>query len=526
MRTRADTIFVFIGVFIFVAMGLFVVFLYTIPNFRPWGLNGVFVNNRWMTFVGDEFNHIFRQRNMIIESTNAEIFIRVRKIGFEDEARVQVFEDANGIAFNSMARTQVDFMESLDAQGVPFTRIVVREPVGAVRRTARVFINLMRDPDPEVEAALPAYNFILRTGGSPVTFSHDPDAEFMRIENLTVNGTGHVQLPGVVAPTASNPNPFRLEVGNLNIDSPNASVNLLSPIDGHTNIIGHSRNITLGNVTSMNIQGNHAVTVANASGNIDVGREDNLASGTFRVTGTNSGERIFVRASTINFNVNRANRLDLSTNGGTVIVNRLASRTVAARVRMGSGNLTLGSRADGHGVYGDIDINKTLGGMNITFANSSYATGSSLIRAHDGDINLHGTRGLVDVVIASLGNANVNVGFMDTVWLPTESSRIMVEGAREPNAAGRITVALLNNLGAQFHFRGASSIIDNITPGAGEPQNCINSDHRGPGNPSGTLEDYHVDAGCYLHRIDRGRGDGRVIHLRTQSTITINGGTF
>ena len=167
MSRKASFVMMSIGCLVFIGIGLFLIMLWTVPAFRPFGMDGIWIQSKYMTYIGDEFDHIFRQRNMVIESRSAEIIIRVRKIGFEDEARVQVFENANGISFNSISRTHVDFLESLDENGVPYSRIIVREPRGAISRTARVYINLVR----EEGVIQNPYNFTLETGRSPVTFN-------------------------------------------------------------------------------------------------------------------------------------------------------------------------------------------------------------------------------------------------------------------------------------------------------------------------------------------------------------------
>ena len=514
MNSKFGIIMGAVGLVIFVSLGVFVVILYTVPKFTPFGMSGVWTQNKYMTYSGDEMEYIFRQRNMIIESSRADIIIRVRKIGFEDRARVQVFEDANGVSFNSLRRTQVDFLEELDENGVRFTKIHVREPSGMMSRTTRVYINLQRDygiPDYEQ----PPYNFVLNTRQSRVLFEHDPDAQFMRIEKLVVHGTGNVTLPAPVAPTPTNPEPFVLEVGDLEVNSQSSHVDCRSLITGHTKIKGASRNIILGDLQTMDVDGTtHRVTLNNAQGNINF----QVLTGSLTIQNAHNGN-LTVAAGTINLTVRDTLRLKLDAREGTVRVDRVRT---TSDVTMERGSLTLGSRADGLGAVGDVKVKKDRGGVIVNFANS--ANGKLEIEAIDGEISVHGARNIVDIYVPSMGNANVTVAFAAMLWSSADTSRIVIEGAREWRSWGQVNIKLLNDISASFHFRGAGSIVDKVTPNrTTEPGNCINdAQHKTPTNPNGTLEDWqHSNANCRIENIPLGSGGGSLLHVKTQGTITI-----
>ena len=490
---------------LFVTTGTFIILLYVVDGFRPFGMNGIWVQSRYMTYVGDEMDHIFRQRNMIIESERAEIIIRVRNIGYEDEARIQIFEDANGVSFNSINRTHVDFLEVLDEYGYPFTKILVREPSGVMRRTARVYINLKRDYSPALRYA--PYNFVLNTGRSPVSFQFDPSAEFLNIENLVVHGTGQVTLP----PPPTTVNPFRVNIHNLIIDSPSARVNHRGVVTGETIVRGVSNNIVLGNIQSLCVYGTrHNVSVFSAT-DIDF----NVVGGS--ITVRDEARALYVRGADVNVSASTLYSFFHYTNTGRVAINSITTRTELTSVRMLGGALTLGTRGAGHGVFGNVDIYKRVGGMNVTFANDDLATGSLTIRAIDGNINVHGVRGLVDIYIPSMGDANVSIGFSRVV----ANSRVIIEGSREPNRFGALNVILLGaDTGASLHMRGSMAIMNHIdTTTVG---NCINHNHRTPTRPVG-LEDWETDAHCTITSI---RGGGGLLHLKTQNTITLRAGMW
>jgi hypothetical protein len=509
----------------FALCGLFVILLYTVPSFTPFGMDGIWIRSKWMTYIGDEMEYIFRQRNMIVESENTEIVIRIRKIGYEDEARVQVFEDANGISFNSTNRTQVDFLEVLDEDGAPYTKIIVREPQGILSRTARVYINLKRDPM-ILDINQPPYNFVLNTGHSPVRFEYDPSAEFMKIDTLVVRGTGKVTLPAPVQPTPELPNPFELRVGNLEIDSPNSAVTCLSTVYGLAKVRGGSRNITLGDIQSLDVDGD--INRVYVNGNVNGNAFFDGVGGALRIGGVCNGN-VRVRAQDVDLDVRDAIRLDIQSTAGHVKADKVRD---SSKVVMESGSLILGSRDNGYGVWGNVDIEKKYGGASVIYANDIYANGELKIRAIDGEISAHGVRGYVDIVIASMGNANVRVGFFDIVdkILPGSSgspsvllnSRIIIEGSRQPDDYGKITVVFLDpNLGARLHIRGTSTVEDKITEGREtEPDNCTSHQH------NGSLADWEYNSLCHLEPInDMGRPLS-VLHLKTQTKIEIRAGIY
>jgi len=532
------------GILLFVSGGVFIILLYIVPGFTPWGMNGVWVQSRFMTYFGPEMDHIFNQRNMIIESSRAEIIVRVRTQGFGDEARVQVFENANGVSFNSLSRTHIDFLETLDEDGVPATRIIVREPRGVMTRTARVFINI---PSDRIGDAHP-YNFVFNTGASRVTIEADPTiTNHMQIDNLTITGTGHVLIH-----SATTANQFDVRVANMTINSHSANVVYRGHVTESVRINGSSRNITLGAIGTagvarpapgaalpnlpevLHVTGfSHNIGFQSAEGHVLF----DSTRGSLNVGDAIWGElEISHSAAVIDLNAHTIGRLvvpNLPT--GSISISRITSTSY---VRMQTGHLNLGVRGADLGVFGNVFVHKYFGGVNVTFANSNLATGSLFIRAHDGQINAHGTRGHVDVEISSMGMANVRVAFASIV----NNSRIIVQGSRQPGGIdnGRIDVVLLSGgsgvtMNGMLHIRGAYNLTGNMTlPTTGF--NCTNSDHGFPGQ-TGYLPDDEIDAGCIVLPFGiSGRSNffpwsptasqfHNVIHLLTHSSININTGS-
>ena len=464
-----------VGIILFCVL-LFLLFIFVIPGFKPFGMTGVWERSKYTKYL--DLDDIFIERNMIIESQNTEIIIRSRKIGSGDEGTITVFENANGISINSMDRTQLDFMHVLDEYGDPYTKIIVREPRGAMSRTARVYINLKREimtPDSEQDA----YNFILNTGRSTVRFEHDAETESVKIKKLVVNGTGDVSLP-----VPRNSMDFTWVVEDLEINSRDASVNCKPLIKGQVRMIGNSRNLTLGNVEgSVWVEGRwnnvyvDKVGVEIGGGGVsEAGDAIRFISNTGRLyVYNNCVGRLYARSNEATINVRRANKVDIEVKHGSVAVSGVSGITeeyvieklfptlpesyiineetlnVDARIIMDSGNLILGHSAGMSawatssselGVYGHVYINKKDGGANVTFANHATAVGNCYIRAIDGSFDVYGVRGLVNIFVTSAARyARVNVGFVEIV----PNNVIIVDGSKEPDRGdGDVTVYLMH----------------------------------------------------------------------------------
>lgn len=495
--------------FVVVVVGIFVICLYATPNFRPWGMSGVFIQNKYMTYVGDKLDYIFEQNNLIIESDSAEIHVRVRKDDQMDKGYAQVFEDSNGVSFNSLNRVQLEFYESHDQKtGEAYVKIKVREPKGLMAsRVARVYINL------KSEHLLAYYRLILNTNRSNVTFDADDDAAKLNIQKIDINGTGRVEFA----------KPLKTEITTMNITSSGANVNCTAPIRDVT-INGNSRDVRFGVIEN-------DLTVTGASNNVSaesIGGNVKIVSthSTLYVTKNVAGN-INVTANTNNLTVASADaqvtligtRTDELIADGSIYIGRVFGNSF---VRMDKGSLTLGSRSQDMGVYGNVDVEKRFNGLEIVYANESSATGSCTVRAYDGTINVAGARGLIDIVTTSMGNADVNV----SIAVLTPNSKINVEGSREPNHYGHVVVKFLaDGEGAvatnSFYAVGSSKFTC-----AGSVDELKNSTVNQAGEVteyrvyklSGTIASPSVSA-------PTNNGTG-ALRIKTANTITIGVGTY
>jgi hypothetical protein len=507
MTTRGVRIFlaVVLGV-ILMLVGFFILLLYIVPELRVGGVTAVFERSKYTTYFGDGIDAAFSERNMIIESHNTEIVIRIRKIGFEDEARIQVFEDANGIAFNSMKRTQVDLLHYLDEDGVPYTKLILREPEGAVLRTAKVYINLKRDPNIP-DGQQPAYNFILNTELSKVSFEYDPEAEFMQIDKLVMNGTGFLTLPEPLKATTQNPKPFELNIGEFEVNAPIASVTCKSKITRTFTVNGNSTKIILGEVGDVAVNG--------TTNNIyvdKVGRDLSFNSkyGILQIYEQCAG-RVLVRSQTVKVNIRKTNDLDVETYNGSVSVNGVSG---FSSIKMEDGVLALGVRAYANaasndlGVYGNVFIEKKYGGASVIYANYASANGSCTVRrAYDGNFNIHGVRGVVDIEVAAMGNANISVGFSAIA----PGCVINVLGSREPLKFGEIAVVLLDeNLGITLRVENTYTATDFIPLSKG-----------GGGGVTDNIKNYNI-----YHEHYTIRAGSHTVIARTQSKFSLQQGTY
>jgi hypothetical protein len=460
MTKRASLILLGVCITIFVGFGGFIIMLYVIPNFRPMGLSGVYVQSKWMTYVGPEMEQIFQQSNFVIECDRTDVIVRIRKAGYQDQGRVQVFENANGIAFNSMKRTQIDFMQVMDPEGIPYSKIIIREPQGAVSRKAKVYINL-KSEHVSAHDATAGYNFILDHGKSSITFEHDDAAADLYIDTLKVFGTGSVNLT----------KPERTHLQYLDIESSGGNVNCKSEVMRLTKIRGNA-SVSLGDVQSLDVVGReNRVTAAKVNGNVSF-----ESNGSLSVSGEVLGDIVAHADRRIAISAAKANSLTVLAPEGKGVFSdyrekipgidwlvptgsiSIGAITTDAVVGLDAGGVTLGGTGDGKGVIGNVKIEKRHGGMTVNF--SRLGGGTLTARVVDGNIRVTGQRGLCDIIASSFGGSNVDVGFAAI----TAGSRIFIYGSRTPADGGKITITLQATapakLGANIYLKGSYSATD------------------------------------------------------------------
>jgi hypothetical protein len=508
-----------------VVIAFFIISLFTFENFQPMGMSGVFIQSKYMTYADDaKLEHIFSQTNFVIESSSADIHVRVRKRGYGDQGRVQVFEDANGISFNSLKRTQVDFYEKLvdisSSHRERYAVISIREPKGLVSRTAEVYINLLSDN--VVNPSALQYNFILNTGRSRVVFEYDESATDLHINNLYVNGNGSVDVV----------EPYRAEITNLEING-NSTVKILSKVNGLTKIRANA-SATLGDINSLTVDGTTNTVSANRiDGNVNF-----QSNGSLNVTTECTGNVVVKSPENFSISAGIVRRLDVSAPDGrgresreenalyrlTANVNlNVAKITHGAVVRAESGSIflggtgtqTYGSGATAQtvtlGVDGNVDIEKVYGGLTVNFAKTptgEITNPSVKIRAVNDNINVNYIHGLCDIKTSSAGTANVYVSFMDMV---VGANNINIYGSRRPQDQGFVTVTYLRAPDAETGFRSRLTV--------------LNSRKIDVYNQSGSVIPNELENG-QLYGVNGGNGDDPLLTIRTQGLVSVKQGTY
>lgn len=422
-----------------VVIGLIVLMLYLLPNTSIGGIRSVYMKNQFTNYYGAEIAQIFDplRRNIIIESDNTPVTIRIRSDGQGDENSVTVFEDANGITFNSVNSTRLNFMQEYGDDDLVYTRISVVAPKGAVIRDARIYINL------KDENSGHGYNFILRTGKA-VSFEADAPSQVIIINKMVVEGSGHVAAPAAVV----GKNSVIMKVGELIINGNNTSVNCRADISRDVTINGTSRGIELGNVMgNVNIDGNsHYVSMGDVSGSVKhTGTYGSLKAKTI-------GGNLNVTGEQIDVNVGQVVNNMINNRYGNVSIDSVLGYS---DIRMETGNLRLGTSSTNkaHGnviVNGDSDNPKRSGSTSVYFAETSLGVFRTF--AVDGNVSVYGARKHVYIEVAAYGTANVNVEFADVLDGTTmdKANKIIVHGSRELNKKGGNVVVKLGKASTSF----------------------------------------------------------------------------
>jgi hypothetical protein len=497
VKARFSTLAGAMGLVILVLAGVFVVMLFVVPKFKPMGMTGVYVNNKFMSYKGDEVERIFTNRNIIVESASAEIFINASSDTSGAKGRVEVFENANGVAFNSLARTQIDFIETLDEWGGPYCKIVVQEPKGAVARTARVWINLKYDMSMD-ETEAPPYNFILNTGKSRVNFTYDESREYMGIKLLRVTGTGGVNFPAMQAGARA----FKMDVETLDVESSNGQVKCPWPV-GAVHVKGNS-SLTLGVVDNLFVEdgGSNTIKAQEVRGAVDITSE-NCSFNCNKVLGN-----LDVTADRAAIGVQECGKLTVKAAGetatmtGSVSAGKINGDT---KILMHSGSGSLGVNGTS-GVRGNVDVENWYGSVNVNYGKDLPGPTSTKVRVKNGAVNVRGANGFVDIETNSKAEVNVFLSFYALVRQNGRDSRIAIYGSDEKGSGmANITVAVLDNeCKVTFNIKDPRTIHDNINNPVREPKP----------DPNTNIASVAVNGG------------GLGFTLETHNTVTLQRGTY
>jgi len=514
-------------------VGILAFCLYVVPGFTFMGATVVTMSNQYTNYYGPEIAQIFNptRRNIIIESSGTPVVVRVRSIGHGDENSITIYEDANGISFNSVDRTHLNILQEVGENNVIYTRIQVIRPKGAVSRSSCVYINLKNEN-------FTPYNFILDNGTSPVTFEHATSVTTLNIDKLVVHGTGHVSLPQTTPSTM-----FTLTVGELEIKSAGASVDCRSDILRDVTIEGNTRGVTLSRVFG-------SITVKGSFNNINgvayVGGSVVFESSAGKFTADEIIGNLKIIAETAPITVQSvASLIDpddviegfgIRNISGSVTVhhvkgnanihNKLGSVTVHrvngdANIYMEAGVLNLGRSNVADGVSGNVVINpdsnfpKRAGTTTIYFMPGSLA--GILMHAVDGHVNVFRAQGAVHIEVAARGIANVRVEF---VAFSPGAKTIIVHGSRRLGGEVRIDLSP-GTLGFDLHLEATD-----------ERRNRLNSqllyntkELNNNGDPIVIFPPIEINGGAPISEIvggERIKVPGYLVDVRTHSLFTLS----
>ena|GEM_PF-2060247 len=462
----------------FVVVGVFVISLYLIPTFTPFGMGGVFVQSKYVTYSDPNLKTVLQKDNLVIESQSAEIYINVRAVGQRDEGRVQVFENANGISFNSVKRTQVYFYNEIDLEtGTPYSKILVREPKGMVAKTTKVYINLksktkiIGEGEEAVTVAddMVIKNIKLDTGKSNVFFDTDETAASdLTIENLHINGTGRVNFLKSA----------EMKIGTLNVNDgatvncekdiervrvkANATLNLKDVTDATVAtggvIIEGGRNILKAHTIegALQFKGEGTIDISGRVGQTTI-RSNNVAITAAEVycldlrgvDGVGLCGSANVNISKITGGILPGNiKIEETSTDGFDIGYEVDAMSVL--VRANAGNLLKISNIQGNTV-----VEKRKGGVELNFAQDTRES-QVVVRAVDGDITVTKIYGFCDIATASAGHTSVKATFRDVKKKDgVIPSRIKLYGGELRDVKRDISVVL--GAVANIKIAGASS---------------------------------------------------------------------
>lgn len=523
-----------VGVFLII-IGVIAIIIYWPSEWTFWGMSNVNVRHIHTTYASDEVAAGLAHRNLIIESRNTNVEIRVRKFEQynvqDNRGTITLFENARGLSFNNIHRTHVGLTQTFVGDDV-FYRLRVVEPTGAVVRNSNLVINLVGDED-EFNGA--PYNFILDTRGGAVNFTADQDVEHMLINSVTIMPTtnGPIRFPSI--PTQAFP--FAITLNYLNINSNFANVAVPQGVRRAVEITSSFGSVNTGNIgleaqpdalLRVTSSTNISVTTSNVWGHIEfasgagsliingqqgVSGPVDFSTNTARLQATQIHGRLDIESRV-------ASNISITTTQGPVdaefvaggslnITNVFGAGTVY--VRSHSATITIGGTGTTAGVSQGaripVRVYNHQGSTAVNFARGADAYGAPTLNFNGFDGNITATRiaGPANIFIASGGRATITASF---AVVAMGTSTIHFQGATQANTNfGNVNITLLTvgqpalGLFEPFHLqvegtRGARdftgwpvrNILGNTSIGVEIP----NWHHDGPwqvrgGNPSRVL---------------------------------------
>ncbi len=214
-------------------LGVLIGVLFIFPNVSIFGSRAVNERDTQIVYHGDELEAAFTNGKFIIESTGAQIEVKMSNAGYDGQETIVVNESATGIAFNSLNRTLIEWTQTLYGESNDvYYRIKVLEPSGFVfnQKPTTVYINLPYRNDPTFR-----YDFVLENQYSPVNFSF--------VDN-TANNVNALQIDNLIVESAASVNfPENQNINHLTMKGQNTKLNCKSIVNHNVLVTGKNNNL-------------------------------------------------------------------------------------------------------------------------------------------------------------------------------------------------------------------------------------------------------------------------------------------
>lgn len=423
-----------------VILGALTGMLFVFPDMTILGAKAVNERDTEIVFCDDDLTAAFAQGRFILESTGAQIEVKMSNEGYVGEGTIVVRESATGIAFNSLSRTLIQWTQTI-YNDLPYYKIKVLEPSGVVfnDKPTTVFINLPHRSASDTFV----HDFVLQNNYSNVNFSYVDNSvgqsDALKIGDLVVVSAASVNIPSgqnvslQSVEIVANKTKFVCQApvsGDVKINGSdgeqvfNADINGSLKITGRNNnfrgdsagdteFIGSNGSLSMNEVKSLEVISNAKIDV----GTVESGVEMSTESGSLNVKN--------VLAGGVTFSAGRADNpiATASVSGekikGAVVVDNYGNGAInfvdvdgAIEINnYGTGAVSLTE------VDGDVYVKSSeVGGGNINVSFKNKAENCNVtIRGYDGNINVEGINGSVDIEVRNwengAGAANITAHF-------------------------------------------------------------------------------------------------------------------
>jgi len=399
--------------------------LFMFPNISIFGAKAVMERDTQIVYRDDELTQAFAQGRFIIESTGTQIEVKMSNDGYQGEGTIVVNESATGIAFNSLNRTLVQWTQTI-YNNLPYYRIKILEPSGVVFKDEPtiVYINL---PHRSKSSSF-KHDFVLQNQYSDVNFSYVDNSvsasDALKIGSLIVESAASVNIltsqNSSIETIDIKGSKIKLncqaeEIGNVTVEGAEGTQTFHGEIDGVLKIKGKKNNFngnTAGAVEVISPNGNLKLNTAeslkvNSNANVSV---ETVENGIEMLTESGKLDVNEVLAGGIKFTAGFEDKRNAT--ASLKVDNVIGAVNV---INYGTGSINLAN------VIGDVYIKSSEeqgGDINVHFRKSDKKSNVT-IRGYDGDINVSGINGLVDIEIRNwengAGAANVTAQFDQVV---------------------------------------------------------------------------------------------------------------